>query len=273
MNKLKIIIFLLILISCKKEKDIFNYTINYKNAYPENNATDINLRANVISFSDLERTGLAEYVKEYRVYFDTLYPPINLLNSSTEELFSSGLPILKPNKTYYWACTLLIPYGEKWSDIQSFTTSDFSGMWRLESVADKRGMLDVYYYNQGINFDWNTWYDWSDKSYESYFQIFNESEYFGYREYAVNKDSLLNAEAEINEIDFSRREIKLYNSSENSRATFFYDTNKCSLLIQDFKNGNEYKYVTANVGYIHYFNKVVMLLINEEGIMFIYLRV
>jgi hypothetical protein len=273
MNKLKIIICLLMLTSCKKEKDIFNYTFNYTNAYPENNASDINLRDNIIRFSDLERTGLAEFVKEYRVYFDTLNPPVKLLHSSSEELLSYGLPILRPNKTYYWAYTLLIPSGEKWSDIQSFTTSDFVGVWKLESVADKKGLLDKYYDIYGGNFDWTIWNDWSDNSYKSSMQIIDEREYISYSVYPANQDSLLNAEAEINEIDFSRGKITLHNSTENSIAAFYYDINKCSLLIQDLKNGNEYKYVTANVGYIQYFNKAVMLLINEDGIMFIYSRV
>lgn len=267
-----LLICLTLLISCKKEKDVFNYTISYNNPSPENNTAGINLRKNSIRFSDIERTGLAEYVKEYRVYFDTIYPPVKLLQSSAEELLSSGLPILKTNKTYYWAFSSLIPSGEIWSDIQFFTTSDFSGVWKLESVADKRAMLNSFYNRLGGNFSWTRWSDWSDTSYETYANTINGEESSSYRNCDINIDSLLDAEAEISEINFSKGRITLSNTNENVIASFLYDDSECSMLIKGISNNSDYKFATANVGYISYYDQVVMLLINEQGIMFIYTR-
>lgn len=270
MRRVVIATYLLVFFSFQKENDVFNYTPNYSNPFPEKNTESLNLRYNFIGFSSIERTGLVEYVKEYRVYFDTVYPPVQILKSSTEEILNCRLPNLIPDQQYYWTFSTLLPSGEVLSDLLSLKAPRFSGVWNLESVADKRGMLNSFYNSVGGNYNWTNWDDWNETDYESSVWTVDGEEYFTYRSYQVNKDSLLNAEAEIGEIDFNSGNITILNSNEKAIASFFYDKNKCSLLIQDKSNNQDYEFATANVGYISHYNKGVLLLITEQGIMFIY---
>ncbi len=67
--------------SCKKEKDSFSYKVEFIDPHPEKSAYDVALRGSSIGFDEIKLEGIAEYTKEYTVYFDTE----NLLKINTEQ--------------------------------------------------------------------------------------------------------------------------------------------------------------------------------------------
>jgi len=271
MNKLLVIVFLFILFSCKKEEDVFKYKLEYSNPSPANKAEDVALRGVSIGFGEIIREGLANYINypiANKVYFDTINPPKLELKWDTDDIHSAELPSLKPNKTYYWAFTSSIPPGEIWSDIESFTTSGFYGDWQLENIADKRGYLERAQSN-GYHISWDSWNDWTDKSYK---YIQNVSNYGRYIVYTPNKDSILGAGLVINKINFSSNKMEFFKSNTSLSFYFNCDENKGSATIQEAQTKIMHNFVAVNVGYMEYYNKVVLLIIDEKGIMFIYSR-
>ena len=278
MNKILIIICCFILISCKKENDVLRYKLEFTNPYPADKSVDVPLRGVYIGFGNVIREGLAnyvDYINGIATYFDTINPPKHSLQTYQMQIMSlsNNLPMLKPYKTYYWAFTTFIPPGEMWSDIESFTTCGFNGDWQLDGIADKKGNLEM---NQALGYkpNWLHWSEWTDRSYK---YIQDGSPYGKVIEYIPNKDSILEAGFDINEIVYNSPEytsIKFYkgNYTDYLTASFNYDENKGIATIQETQTKILHNFVAVNVGYMQYYNKVVLLMVDEKGIMFIYSR-
>ena len=266
MNKIIFIIGLLIMFSCKKEEDVFNYKLTYNDPSPANNAYGVSFRHSGIQFGGISKSGLADYVKEYRVYFDTINPPKHILKSWPAEIVVSSIFMLIPDKKYYWACTSLIPAGEIWSDIESFTTAGFQGDWKLSGIADKRGMIQ-YSQAHGYSLDWIDWSSWDTLSYK-YIPDSNK-----WVVYIPKQDSILIAGLDIIEINIytNGTNIKLYNQNSTHiiNASFSYNVNNGSVLIKEIQNFKEHNFVAANICRVDSSNYNLFML-DEKGILFIY---
>jgi hypothetical protein len=198
-EKITLFAFILLLFSCKKEKDLFQYTIRYNNPHPSTNAANVDLRYYSIGFESVERTGLAAYANNFNAYFDTINPPMNIIAYNYNENNSIYLSLLLPNKTYYWAYSSDIPTGKIWSDMQSFTTSGFVGNWKLDGIASKKGYLEENKKN-GYQINWVYWRDWNDRN----IQFLPKPLGYQLEEYSLNKDSLIEAEVELDRININR---------------------------------------------------------------------
>ncbi len=266
------IVLILLIFSCKKEKDSFSYSVEFINPYPVNNADDIALRGSAIAFEDILLEGLAEYTKEYRVYFDTVYPPENIYRTSESSIFAILLPKLKPAEYYYWQYSVTIPAGEIKSEIYAFYSAFFFGEWLLDTVASKKGMLD-YYIAMGFDINrhyWDSWHDWSGRSYS-----YTIGEFY-YVEDTVNVEDVLTEGEDIERIKIhSNQQIQLYGFGINEYidAEFIYDEVKGSAIIRETNSGLVHFFPVVNIGYIEYYQKVVLIMMKENGVMLIYSRV
>jgi hypothetical protein len=181
--------------------------------------------------------------------------------------------MLAPSTTYYWAYSTFIPAGEIWSEVQTFTTIGFQGDWQLDSIADKKGILDR---NKalGYSLDWLNWGDWDNKSYKYMPNVEYNKQLI---KYAVNMDSVLHAENDITTISFYNEKtarIKLYNEKSNSLfySSFQYDIKLGSFLLKETDKHTEHNFVALYMGYLDDYKKTVLLLLKENGLLYIYSR-
>ncbi len=262
------------LASCQKETDVFNYTLTYEDPTPYNLEQDVAFRFGNIGYSSSSKGGLGLYTKEFRVYLDTLNPPQNIFSSSEWDIFLSfNYSMLAPSTTYYWAYSTFIPAGEIWSEVQTFTTIGFQGDWQLESIADKKGVLDR---NKALGYttNWLNWGYWDNKSYKYEPKMEYNKQLI---EFTVNMDSVLRAENDITTISFyneNTARIKLYNEKSTSLfySSFQYDIKLGSFLLKETDKRTEHNFVALHMGYLEDYNKTVLLLLKENGLLYIYLR-
>jgi len=265
---------LLVLASCQKENDVFNYSLTYEDPTPYNLERDVAFRSGNIGFSTLGKGGLGLYTKEFRVYLDTQNPPKHIFSSSKYDIYIDySYSMLAPATTYYWAYSTFIPAGEIWSEVQTFTTIGFKGDWQLDSIADKKGILDRMK-AFGYSLDWLSWGNWDNKSYKYVPNIDYSKQLI---EYTVNLDSVLRAENDITSISFyneNSARIKLYNEKNAGLfySTFQYDIKLGSFLLKETEKLTEHKFVALYLGYLHDYNKTVLLLLKENGLLYIYSR-
>ncbi len=262
-----ILVVVVVLFSCEKENDIFNYSLNYSQPTPANNATSVPFRDGMVIFSSLGRGGLALYVKEYKIYLDTINPPKNIISQSESRLFINGkFSLLKPNTNYYWAYSLEIPSGEIMSEIQQFTTTGFDGIWKLDSIADKNGIKDQEIAFGSIS-DWTNWYNWNGKSYR--FTSTKKIE-----EYKLNQDSVLQANNVITEISFGYNSAaikQLKNSKLEILQTFYsYNYQDGSITFKEKFTNETHTYVAVYLGYSESYNKTVLLMLKNNFLLYIY---
>ncbi len=226
------------------------------------------IREGAVHFLSRGKGGLALYVKEYRIYLDTINPPKKLLNQSKSDIFlNENFHFLKPNSTYYWAYSLVLPSGEALSDIQQFTTIGFEGAWKLDSIADKRGTKNYAIDNYGELSDWSNWYDWSGLS-----NIYTTSKKLV--TYKLNQDSALQANNAITEVNitYNSSGIKLFNDSQANfiQTDYKYNYQNGSITFNERFTNQTHAFVAVYLGYSEYYDKTVLLLLKNDCMLYIY---
>ncbi len=176
---------------------------------------------------------------------------------------------MKPAKLYYWQCSVTTPAGEVKSEIFSFGSAFFSGVWSLDTVANKKGLID--YQTAGganINKDYRkSWYNWSGASYS-----YTQGDRF-YTNDTINVADVLTEGEDIERINIhNSSKIQLYGSGEDEyiNAEFIYDEEEGSAIIEEYENGSVHIFPVVNVGYNRSFQKNVLIMMKENGLMLIY---
>lgn len=274
MKRTFLYLIILLLVSCQKENDVFNYSLTYESPTPYNEEQEVPFRFGKIGFSNFGKGGLGFYTKEYRLYLDTQNPPKNIFSSSQYDSYINyTYTKLAPSTTYYWAYSTFIPAGEIMSEVQTFTTIGFYGDWQLDSIADKKGILERAKANE-LTVSFVDWGAWDNNSYKYMPNAEYNKQIINYK---VNMDSVLSAENDITTISFYSENtvrVKKYNDKNTSLlyCSFQYDIKLGSFMLKETELKTEHNFVALYMGYLDIYRKKVLLLLKENGMLYIYSR-
>jgi hypothetical protein len=122
--------------SCAKQNDPLK-SVLFENPNPPNRDTDIAIRGVMVHFNEIKSGSDIEIIyTPKKAYFDSINPPVHLVDISSKNHFVIRNLLLKPDRTYYWAYTVENIAGEIQSEVQSFTTAGFDGNWALFSIPN-----------------------------------------------------------------------------------------------------------------------------------------